>query len=84
MALAKTPTMKKCIVVQADRAAGGRCRRAGMSGITRLMAGGGSPDCPAEELDSEHLLLHPLHLGHDGQAQGGGAHDGAGICWGRI
>ena len=32
-------------------------------------------ECPAEPLDAEHPLLHPLHVGLDGEAEGHPAHD---------
>ena len=73
-ALAQTPTVKSCLVVRRtgeaiDMQAGPRrlVARRRPEGVGRLRAGQPAGRAPA---------VHPLHVGHDGQAEGHRAHHG--------
>ena len=76
-ALKDTPSIKNVVVVQ--RQAGSPIPVDIQEGrdhwYHRLMQHA-SPHCEPEAMDCRGHALHPLHLGHDGEAEGHRAHDG--------
>ena len=81
-ALAQTPTVKSCIVARrtnenVDDA--GRPRR-----LVGRRHGEGVRRLPAREPARRAPAVHPLHLGHDREAEGHRAHDRPATCWART
>ena len=74
LALAKSPTVQKCIVLR--RTGAPVAMQPGRDFWWHDLMAGASPDCPAEPLDSEIAAVHPLHQRLDRQAQGSQAHHG--------